>query len=330
VIIVSVLFLIFDYSSPKDASDDSYKKFIVKQGETVKEISIRLEEEGLISSKTYFDIYAWREKIGKDIKAGSYELSASMTIKEIVEVISSKGLQDDKIVILEGWTIEEIASEYADFKLKYFNDKTEVELEKEFKAEAENVDNYQYSFLNGLPEGASLEGFLFPDTYELYQTAEPKDLIDKMLSNFNNKVDDDLRSEIKAQDKTLFDIINLAAIVQKEVLDDKEMRKVAGVYYNRLEIGKKLESDVTINYITGKNNPQPSFDDTRTESPYNTYLNEGLPPGPVGNPGLDAIKATVNPSSHDYFYFITRLDTGEAIFAKTAEEHIKNKNKFLK
>jgi len=151
-----------------------------------------------------------------------------------------------------------------------------------------------------------------------------------MLANFDKKIDEDLKKKIEDREENIFEIITLASIVQKEVQTEEDMKSVAGVYFNRLYIGRELESDVTVNYVTGKNDPTPSYEDTDTESLYNTYKYEGLPPGPVGNPGLMAIRATVNPTDHDFYYFLTRLDTGEAIFSTRGYEHEANKEKYLK
>ncbi len=150
-----------------------------------------------------------------------------------------------------------------------------------------------------------------------------------MLDNFSNKISEEMRRDILAQGKTLYEVLIMASIVQQEVIDIEEMKKVAGVYYNRLDLEMNLQSDATITYITGKEDPRPSDADTLVDSPYNTYLYPGLPPGPINNPGLDAIKAAVYPAEHSYFYFLTTLDTGEAVFSVTAGEHQEAREKYF-
>ena len=268
---------------------------------------------------------------GEGIKADLYKLSPSLTIKEIAGVLlRGESTRDNEIRIIEGWTINQIASEYAKFKKDFSkSDKTEEDLQGEFLKASQKTSDYDYDFLKSAPEDATLEGFLFPDTYELYQDATPQDLIEKMLTNFDNRIEN-LKGDIEERDENIFEIVTLASIVQKEVQTEEDMKGVAGVYFNRLYIGRELESDVTVNYVTGKNDPTPSYADTDAVSPYNTYQNEGLPPGPVSNPGIMAIRATVNPADHDYYYFLTRLDTGEALFSTRGYEHEAKKEKYLK
>lgn len=335
--ILGFIFLLHQFNS--SASNDSVQRnFTVERGETIKEISRKLEEKGFISKSFYFETYIWWKKLD-DVKAGTYALSSSMSLAEIAQIMfSGRVSSEDKITILEGWNINDIASNFANFKIKDSadsNNQKEV-FAKEFLAEASDVKKYNFDFLKNLPDDATLEGFLFPDTYQIYRESSASELILKMLENFDKKINSknsngsSLQDEIKKQKKEIYEVITLASIVQNEVRKEDEMAKVAGVYYNRLEKNMRLESDATITYITDKKNPQPSFEDTRIDSPYNTYLNYGLPQGPIGNPGLPAIKATLFPENHDYFYFITRLDTGEAIFSKTSEEHLENKEKYLK
>lgn len=229
------------------------------------------------------------------------------------------------------WTINQIADKFASFKKDFAkSERSEEELRSGFVKEASTISNYDYEFLKDLPENATLEGFLFPDTYELYQDATPQDLIKKMLTNFDSKISGELKEAINNREENLFEVVTLASIVQKEVKTEEDMKGVAGVYYNRLAIGRELESDVTVNYVTGKNDPTPSYKDTATNSRYNTYQYEGLPPGPVGNPGLMAIRATTYPAEHNYYYFLTRLDTGEALFSTRGYEHEAKKEKYLK
>ncbi|MCX6796968.1 MAG: endolytic transglycosylase MltG [Candidatus Doudnabacteria bacterium] len=168
-----------------------------------------------------------------------------------------------------------------------------------------------------------------------------EELIKKALDNFCKKITPDMLSDIKARDLTLFDIITLASIIEKETgrnaitpqqkqMLDEERKIIAGIFYNRLNIGMALESDATINYITGRNNPSPTQEDLSVNSPYNTYKNKGLPPGPISNPSLSSIMAAIYPAQTDYFYFLHKQPSGEAVFSKTFEEHVKNKFKYLK
>jgi UPF0755 protein len=139
----------------------------------------------------------------------------------------------------------------------------------------------------------------------------------------------DLREEIKRQNKSVFEVIILASIIEKEAKFPEDMKKIAGVFQNRLNAGKPLESDATINYITGSGRAQSTFEDLQIDSPYNTYKYPGLPPGPISNPGMGAIRAAIYPEMNDYLYFLTKRD-GKAVFSRTLEEHLENKRKYLK
>ncbi|MFH1392198.1 MAG: endolytic transglycosylase MltG [bacterium] len=163
----------------------------------------------------------------------------------------------------------------------------------------------------------NLEGYLFPDTYRFYKNSTAEQAIKKMQDNFNAKV-----GEIS------YDDLILASIVQKEVSNQEDMKKVAGIFLKRLKVNMPLQSDATINFITGKNLTQPSIKDTKTASPYNTYLNLGLPLAPICNPGLTAIEAVQNPEESAYWYFLTPPDI-PTIYSKSLEEHNAAKAKFL-
>lgn len=172
---------------------------------------------------------------------------------------------------------------------------------------------------NGIPGKISedLQGYLFPDTYRFYTGAAIDDVIAKMRNNFDQKVD-----KINQED------LVLASVVEKEVSNPEDMKIVAGIFLKRLKAGMPLQSDATINFITGKNLPQPSIEDTKKISPYNTYQNLGLPPAPICNPGIQAIQAVQNPIASQYWYFLTPPQ-GETVFSKTLEEHNRAKAKFL-
>ena len=321
---------------PYRPDDDSQQEFTVKPGDGVNQVSARLVEDELVPDNFYIDTYLWLIKSENKLKAGTYTLSPSMSSQEIADKLIGGGMEKKNIVVPEGWTREEVTAAFTKHYIDHYaggEDKEQIKskFETDFLRESSQLDKYrpQYSFLADAPKGATLEGYLFPDTYEVYSNATPEEIIHKMLRNFTKKVDSELLTEIKSQNKTVFEVVNLAAIVEREVRKEDEMKKVAGVYQNRLDISMKLQSDATITYITKGKDPQPTFEETRTDSPYNTYLHAGLPPGPIGNPGLMAIKATIYPAKHNYIFFITKLDTGEAVFAESVEQHLENKKKYL-
>jgi UPF0755 protein len=202
-------------------------------------------------------------------------------------------------------------------------------------------ENYDFNFKDVAAE-YNYQGFLFPDTYIFAKDVTVKDIVQRMLSNFESKITDKMIYDIEAKNLDLREVITLASIIEKEVGRNKEkiteedletMQRereiVASVFLNRLEINMALESDATVNFITGKSDRSVTIEDTKVNSPYNTYLNRGLPPGPISNPGIDSIRAAIYPASSDYLYFLNSPD-GTAYFAKTLAEHGENRVKYLR
>jgi UPF0755 protein len=201
----------------------------------------------------------------------------------------------------------------------------------------------QFDFkYNDVVKGFNYEGFLFPDTYRLGRDEGADVLVQKMLKNFESKFTDKMFADMQASGKNMKDVIILASIIEKEigrnkpsitdedlVTMQKERELAASVFYNRLNIGMALESDATVNYVVGKTGGVPTLADVRTKSAYNTYLQRGLPPGPISNPGIGSIMAAIYPAQSDYLYFINKAD-GEAVFAKTLAEHNANIAKYLR
>ncbi|MFA5155007.1 MAG: endolytic transglycosylase MltG [Patescibacteria group bacterium] len=194
----------------------------------------------------------------------------------------------------------------------------------------------EFDFLADKPKYYGLEGYLFPDTYRIYASSTVPEVIDKMLGNFGQKLTPQLRAEIKAQGKTIYEIVTMASLIEKEAPldyqqnDNRDARIISGIFWDRLKIGQPLQSDATLSYILNDNQPSHSGKDLEVDSPYNTYRHRGLPPGPICNPGLLAIEAAIYPLSTDYNYFLTPPDKPEVIYARTYEQHLQNKYKYLK
>jgi UPF0755 protein len=249
---------------------------------------------------------------------------------------------EESIQILEGWTSRDIGQyfesqghyqseeflEVAGFPMLDYRREKELPQPHDFSAE--------FSFLDDKPKYYGLEGYLFPDTYRIYASSTVVEVIEKMLSNFDKKLSEQMRKDIKAQGKTIYEVITLASIVEKEAPidyqtnNDRDARIIAGIFLNRLRIGQGLQSDATLSYIYGDNKPTHSGQELENASLYNTYKYRGLPPGPICNPGILAIKAVIYPIKTDYNYFLTPKGKDEVIYARTYEEHLQNKYKYLK
>ena len=301
------------------------KEFLVQKGESVKEISADLEKEGLIRGAGYFQIYVWQEKVAEKIQAGKYELSSSMAIPDIADILMGGKIMNEDIwvTIPEGFLVSDIDRRLAESGL--IKEGEFIEMDR-----SSRIGLARYDFLSDKPESESFEGFYFPDTYKYKKGVSVEDIAQKMLDNFGRKLNEGLREEIKRQNKTVYETVVLASIIEKEAGSKEDMKKVSSVFHNRLAIGQRLESDATVNYVIGKGRAQATYEDLEINSPYNTYMYAGLPPGPISNPGLDAIIAAIYPESTDYYYFLTRSDNGQAVFSKTFEEHLLNKSKYLK
>ncbi|MBI2450741.1 MAG: endolytic transglycosylase MltG [Parcubacteria group bacterium] len=188
----------------------------------------------------------------------------------------------------------------------------------------------KFDFFIGAPSGViNLEGFLFPDTYRFDKNSSEEEIISRMLNNFDKKLDLEFREEIKNQNKSVFEIVTMASLIEEEgkIKTDREI--ISGILWKRLEVGMPLQIDATINYITNGKNLKIPLEETKIKSPYNTYLNKGLPLGPIASPGLESIEAAVFPEKTEFWYYLSK-PTGEIIFSKTLEEHNIAKVKYLK
>jgi len=298
------------------------KKFVIEEGEGVTDIIGNLKNEGFTNKAFTFKAYVIMKGLRTKFLPGEYNLTTNMSLKEIVAVLTTDNnvREEVTITILEGWKKEEIA--------KYLEGK-ELFTAKDFLKVVEDTPNFDYNFLSTKPKSASLEGFLYPDTYIVYKDSTPEDVVLKMLNNFDRKYDQELRAEVKRQGKDFYEILTLASIVEKEMFGAENRKIVAGIFWNRIADSYPLQSDATVNYITQKGTTRPSLDDTKLENPYNTYQNAGLPPTPISNPSIEAIRATIYPKETNYYFFLT-TPSNEIIYSRNHEEHIINRNKYLK
>jgi len=318
---LSFFFLWQEIYLAKNPYDKETKIFTIEKGQGLKEISANLEKEGIIKSDFVFNLYAFFSKKSTKLQAGKYQLSPSMTIPEIVEKFVKGEVIKEKITIVEGWNLNDIEKALKEkFKIQIVKLKLPVKDLPEFKE--------KFDFLNDLPTSATLEGFLFPDTYQFSFNVSERDILEEMLLNFDKKLNSQLREEIKRQKKTIFEIITMASLIEKEVRTMEDKKLVSGILWKRLKIGMPLQADATITYLTGKKTTEISIEETKIDSPYNTYKYFGLPPGPICNPGLDSILAAIYPQESDYLFYLSTPE-GKTIFSKTLLEHNIARAKYL-
>ncbi len=237
-----------------------------------------------------------------------------------------------RIQVIEGWTLREIAALLEEMELA-----TEAEFYAFVGTPAQATrPQYQksdlmdkYPFLHDIPDGLSLEGYIFPDTYRVYADDSIEMIVDRLLANFDNKVTDKLREEVEDQHKSLYDVITMASIIEREVNTNGDRAKVSDILWSRMRIGMPLQVDSSVNYVTQKGDAAISRKDSRIESPYNTYRFKGLPAGPISNPGIKSIKAAIYPDETPYTYFLTDV-SGRVHYGRTLDEHNANKYKYLK
>jgi UPF0755 protein len=245
-----------------------------------------------------------------------------MTPVDMLEMIVAGDAVFDELTVTipEGWSLDDIESAFEEMGL----------FERERFQEAVVMgDAYRdYPLLAPLLDDTILDGYLFPDTYRIFPASTPETIVRRMLDNFHRRVTPEILEEITRQGRTLHEVLTLASIVQHESASDEEMAAVAGVFWNRLQIDMRLESDATVNYVLGTSKLQPTFADTEVDHPYNTYENQGLPPGPIGNPGLPAIVAAVSPAEHEYLFFLHK-PSREIVLSRTFAEHLASKARYL-
>lgn len=322
VLVLSELYLFNRQASFSHGSGNIPQNFEIKSGEGVQEIGQQLADAQLVKSKYYFDYYIWKAGSRGKIKAGKYELKGTMTIPEIVQVLSLGEIVSNevKVTFPEGTSAKGMADILTQ---KGFDGDA-------FLADVKSGSNIatNFEFLKDKPQKANLEGFLFPDTYIFFKDARPEQIADRMLENFDEKLTPKMRQDIQSQGKSIFDVVTMASILEKEVRTADDMKIASGIFWDRISVDMPLQSCATVAYVLGQEKKQYSIADTQTLSPYNTYLNKGLPPGPIDNPGMNSISAAIYPTKTDYNYFLSDPATGKTIFSKTLEEHAANKAKY--
>jgi len=297
ILIAAIIFFVlagfsgyFFLSAPKDFP--SGETIVIEKGTGLAEISGKLKKEGFIKNKYAFALYARSLGKSKKIKYGKYLFNEPVSIFSLLSRFTKGefGFKPVKVTVAEGLTAKKISELFGDF---------------------ENFDKEEF-----WGKTINLEGYLFPDTYLFLPFAETEQIIGTMTDNFKKKAGNVGK-----------DIVIMASLIEKEVPDSGDRKIISGILWKRLELGMALQVDAVFPYITGSR--KILSDDLKIDSLYNTYLYKGLPPGPISNPGLDAIDAARNPQETPYLYYLSGND-GKTHFAKTFAEHLRNKEKYLK
>lgn len=318
VLIIFTAFAVWTVYAPDELEEPV--QITIEPGASVNEIIDALSDQGVIDNELFAKLYIKLQGMASRLQAGEYTFSDKVSLATVFEkLVSPQGSQAEIILTFpEGWTIDDMA--------EYVGAQTDLSVSSEaFITASEDLSLLPDGI--HIPKGRDLEGYLFPDTYHVFEDVTAEELIKKMLVNFNSKVTDEMRTEIDAQNRTLDEVVILASMLEKELLSINERKLGADVFLKRLEIGMGLQADSTVNYITKKKTSRASAEDIKIDSPYNTYKHRGLPPGPISNPGFDSLEAAIYPTGNAYYYFLTTPE-GDAIFSTTLEEHNTAKRRY--
>jgi peptidoglycan lytic transglycosylase G len=339
VLVAAASLRFFNYAVSRSLPDDAGQPVSVTIGkdDSADQVADRLQQKGLIRNKLLFE--GQMRLSGNAFEPGSYTLRKGMSVEQIINEITGgqvaqapapndssapAGPKTFDITVPEGWRIEQIAEEYEKLGGKGGYDA--------FMQAVGAVDRSQYDFLADLPADASLEGYLFPDTYT-FRADDPVADVSMMLDNFGKKYTPDMRQRTGQMQLTIQQVLTFASLVEREAQVPAERPIIAAVYLNRYEQGWNLEADPTVQFVFGKKGdwwPSPLTEDQlQTVNPYNTYKVGGLPPGPICNPGFASIQAVLFPADTPYMFFVAKDDgSGEHAFAVTKEEQDANVAKY--
>jgi len=313
VIVVSLLLVFFYVLSllkPVSSSSTESQRFVIPKGQAISIIGQRLQKENLIKNAYAFRFVVMRDDLASKIQAGSFDISQVMNVSEIATHLTT-GTEDIWVTILEGWRAEEIAE----------------------SLDGQDLDNFDKEEFLNLAKAS--EGSLYPDTYLIPREMTSQAIYNLLINTFEKKVSQGLWDEIEASERDFDEVLIMASLVEREARTYEQMRHVAGILWNRIDKGMALQVDATLQYSNGYNKVEekwwavPTSEDKKIKSPFNTYLNPGLPPKPIANPSLNAIKATLEPLNSDALFYIHAND-GSMYYASTYEGHSANINKYLR
>lgn len=303
---------------PVNPADTTTVTIEVPEGSTFKGVAKELADKKLISSAMALTNYVDDNALSAKLQKGTYQIAPSMDIATIATLLTAHPEEKPtvKVTFPEGFEVKDI--------IKRLQEKGFAKDQAAFeKVLVEHP--FDYKFLEGVDRSLRLEGYLFPDTYQFYTDATDVEIVTKMLDNFNKKYTEEFYNRAEELGLTTNEVITLASIVEREARKREEFPLVAGVFINRIEDKMPLEACSTVQFILGERKPVLSIADTKIDSPYNTYQIPGLPPGPIAQPSLLAIKSVLYPEASDYLFFVVaNKGDGSHLFAKTYAEHLKN------
>lgn len=276
-----------------------------------------LEEKQIISSQKYFLKRLRQSGKDGDIQSGTYRVHKGMKSDEVIELLVNGRVAAIKFTIPEGYNLNEMAKSL---------EKQGICQSTDFLKAAKSYKGLEYVGKSADIENP-MEGYLFPDTYEVQPNAKAEDIVRLMAETFDDRLTDDMRAAARRYGLSIHEFVTLASLVEKEVMDDEDRPKVAQVFLKRLEIDMPIQSCATIQYLLKEPKEDLTFDDLKIDSPYNTYEHPGLPPGPIASPSREALEATAHPSDTNYLYFVADRQ-GKTYYSETFDEHMEKVEKY--
>lgn len=292
------------------------KVFTVKTGDDAEIVADNLTKERLIRSKWSFLVYLRLNNLNNKIQAGTYKIAPTETMLAIINKLTGGEVAKKRVTIREGLTLKKMAPLF---------EKADIIKEAEFFEAVKVISSEQktkFDFLKSVPAISGLQGYLFPDTYLFEYGTTASEVVNAMLGNFETKTTG-LIPGFKTQGLTLHQGVTLGSMVEAEARDEEQRRTIAGIILNRLRAGMLLQIDATVNFITGRTGSSPTGAELAIDSPYNTYKHVGLPPGPIGAPGLSSLSAVSNPTKTNYFFYCHDKN-GKIYYGRNFEEHQRN------
>lgn len=303
---------------PVDKSDKTYRAVTIPSQAGARQIAGILKGQDLIRSEAIFLNYLSSNQLDNKLKAGNYKFSRSQTMEEITQAIVDGRVDYLAVTIPEGYTIKEIGS-----LLQRQGLLTEEQWQQAL------TKTYQYDFIENIPAQQSnrMEGFLFPDTYNVSEGVSGEQLVDMMLNRFSRLWEKEFAALAAEKDLKVLEVVTIASLIEREAAQPQERGTIAGVIANRMKVGMPLQIDATILYALDKHKELIYNADLKVDSPYNTYTHAGLPPGPIASPGEESLYAALHPEEHPYFYYVSRGD-GSHEFTRTFTEHLQAISKY--
>ena len=308
---------------PMDSANEEIVDVEIPEGASTERIADVLHDNDMIREPLLFRLHSRLEDNDGKYKAGVYQFSKSMSVDQIMALLmeGAKNLDVLRFTIAEGLTLRQITERLVDSNIVTYDD---------FMNEIVN-GQFDYRFMEGLPAGESrLEGFLYPETYEVMLEATAHDVIDVMLAQFNSKFTDEHYAQAEANGMSVLEVVTMASLIERETGVDDERATVAGVIKNRLELPMRLQIDATVQFALPEPKERLLYVDLEIDSPYNTYKVDGLPPGPICSPRIESIDAALHPEDHDYIYYVLAPDLkGRHNFSASYSEFEKNKALYI-